>query len=239
MASEIEIRTAHNIVVYYTLATPTERFVGLFVDIVAMCMVSFAISITLSFALDSVALMTILLLIIWSFYHLLFEVFNGGQSPGKMLLKTKVVNLRGLSPTPGEALLRWIFRLLDFTLSIGCVGGISIISSPKNQRLGDLVSGCIVIKKKLSGDISLSRVMSIQDRQREVIYPQVAKYEEKDMILIKEVLARHQRWKNKSTKEAIIALSDKISDDLKINLKGTNRVTLLEDIVKDYVILTR
>lgn len=239
MADEIEIRTAHNIVVYYTLASPIDRLVGLILDLVVMAVLSVAVALTLSFALNSEAFLQVMILLIWSFYHLLFEVFNRGQSPGKMLIKTKVVNLRGLSPSPGEALLRWIFRLLDFTLSVGCVGGISIFSSPKNQRIGDLVSGCIVIKQKKSGDISLARVLSIQDRERQVLYPQVARYEEKDMILIKEVLSRHQKWKNQSTKRAIMTLSDKIAEDLKVSLKTTNRITLLEDVIKDYVVLTR
>jgi len=81
--------------------------------------------------------------------------------------------------------------------------------------------------------------MSIQDRQREVLYPQVVRYQEDDMILIKEVLSRHQKWKNASTKNAIMTLSDKIAEDLKINLKDQSRKELLENVVKDYVILTR
>jgi len=156
-----------------------------------------------------------------------------------MLIKIKVVNLKGLSPTPGEALLRWIFRLLDVTFSAGCVSGICIVSSPKNQRIGDLVSGCIVIKQKQEGDIALSRVLSIQDREHEVKYPQVTLYSEDDMLLIKEVLIRHKKWKNETTRNAIRTLSEKVAADLKLSMQGQNRREILEDLVKDYVVLTR
>ncbi len=239
MSTQIEIRTSHNIVVYYELAKPSERLLALVLDLIAMSFLLGGVALVFGSIPGAEAIMQILILIITSFYHLLFEIFNGGQSPGKKLLKIKVVNLSGVSPTPGEALLRWIFRLLDVTLSLGCVAGLCIVSSPRNQRVGDLVSGCIVVKTKEEGDISLSRVMSIQDRVHEVMYPQVAKYEEKDMVLIKEVLSRHAKWKNRSTKKAIIALSDKVAADLKVNLSGQNRKELLENVVKDYVILTR
>ncbi len=239
MATQIEIRTSHNIVVYYELALPTERLLALVIDITIMGFLLLSVGLVFGSVSGAAAIQQILFLVIASFYHLLFEIFNGGQSPGKRLLKIKVVNLNGVSPTPGEALLRWIFRLLDITLSLGCVAGLCIISSPKNQRVGDLVSGCIVVKTKQQGDISLSRVLSIQAREHEVMYPQVTRYQEKDMVLIKEVLSRHAKWKNASTKKAIIALSDKIAADLKVNLSGQNRKTLLENVVKDYVILTR
>ena len=239
MDSQVEIRTSHNIVVYYELASPWERVLALVIDLMVMSLLMTGVVFLFASIPGAGSIMQILFLLIVSFYHLLFEVFNGGQSPGKKLLKTKVVNLSGVSPTPGEALLRWIFRLLDVTMSLGCVAGLCIISSPKNQRVGDLVSGCIVIKTKERGDISLSRIMSIQQREHTVTYPQVTRYTEKDMVLIKEVLSRHAKWKNASTKKAIIALSDKIAADLKVNLSRLNRKELLENVVKDYVVLTR
>jgi len=74
---------------------------------------------------------------------------------------------------------------------------------------------------------------------REVQYPQVVKYDEEDMMLIKEVLTRHQRWRNENTRDAIFTLSGKVAQDLNIKIQGINRKTLLEDVVKDYVVLTR
>jgi len=117
MADNIEIRTSHNIVVYYTLASPMERVVALILDLVAMGLLTLLASLLFSFLPDNSVIIQMIILVIWSFYHLLFEVFNGGQSPGKMIMKTKVVNLKGLSPTPGEALLRWIGALRHRVIS--------------------------------------------------------------------------------------------------------------------------
>ncbi len=238
MAERIEIRTAHNIVVYFQLAALTERVLSTIVDLIIMVLVAWVIfMIGASIGLDTFS--ATLSFFIVAFYHLIFEVFNAGQSPGKMICKIKAVNMKGIPPNPSEAFQRWVFRMLDVTFSLGALAGLFITSSPRNQRLGDLMSGCTVIKLTKNAGASMERVMRIQEREREIIYPQVAKYSEEDMLLIKDVLQRFAHYKNQSTRKAVLSLSKKIEEDLEIREKRKDKKAFLEDVLRDYVSLTR
>lgn len=238
MAERIEIRTAHNIVVYFELAGLLDRVLSTIVDLIIMFVIAwFLVFMGFAIGLDNLTMTLVFLFI--AFYHLVFEVFNAGQSPGKMLCKIKAVNMRGIPPNPSEAFQRWVFRMLDVTFSMGALAGLFITSSPKNQRLGDLMSGCAVIKLKKNADVPLDRVLRIQDREREILYPQVTQYGEKDMLLIKDVLQRSSMFKNESTRQAIRSLSKKLEQELSITDKRKDKKAFLEDVLKDYVSLTR
>lgn len=238
MAERIEIRTAHNIVVYFQLAPLIERVLSTVVDLVIMMLVAWiTFMIGASMGLETFSGTLAFLLV--AFYHLIFEVFNAGQSPGKMICKIKAVNMKGIPPNPSEAFQRWVFRMLDVTFSMGALAGLFITSSPRNQRLGDLMSGCTVIKLTKDAGVSLERVMRIQERERDIIYPRVAQYSEEDMLLIKDVLQRSAHYKNESTRQAVISLSKKVEDDLEITDKRKDKKAFLEDVLRDYVSMTR
>ena len=238
MAKNIEIKTAHNIVVYYELATLSDRILANLLDL-------FLLAITLSIAGGIMAsigfglLGGVISFLLFSFYHLLCEIMNDGQSIGKRALSIKVVNLKGIAPNHQEAFQRWVFRMLDITFSLGSLACLFITSSPKNQRLGDLIAGCTVIKLKKSSDIDFDRILRMQDREREIAYPSVVKYTDKDMLLVKEVLSRHQKFRNESSRKAVRSLSKKISSELKVSRVRLDHKEFLQDILKDYVSLTR
>ena len=238
MSERIEIRTAHNIIVYFDLARLVERIFSTIVDLIVMTIVVLILMfICGSIGLDNLAMVVSFFIVV--FYHMFFELFNAGQSPGKMMFKIKVVNMRGSPPSSSEAFERWVFRLLDVTFSAGTLACLYITSSPKNQRLGDLMSGCTVIKLKPSADVSLDRVLRIHDRERDILYPQVIKYGEKDMLLVKDVLQRSSMFKNRSTRKVVLSLSKKIEEELNIAVKRKDKKAFLEDVLRDYVSLTR
>lgn len=238
MAKSIEISTAHNIVVYFDLASLLERIVSCIIDLVIVSIVALLLgALIASFGIPSVGWG--IALIIAGTYHLIFEVFNAGQSPGKKLLNLKVVNLKGVPPSPNEAFQRWIFRMVDVTFSLGSLASIFISSSPKNQRLGDLIAGCTVIKLKKSKPVSLDRILRIQERERKIVYPGVTSFKEQDMLLVKEILSRQQKFRNRSTKKALEMMSLKLSKALQVVPAPIDHVTFLENVLKDYVSLTR
>ncbi len=78
-------------------------------------------------------------------YHPLMELLHHGQSIGKTVMHTKVVNVDGTSPTLGGYLLRFILFPIDYALGLGLV---SIILTQRAQRLGDLAAGTMVVKTK-------------------------------------------------------------------------------------------
>ena len=86
-------------------------------------------------------------LVIWG-YFALFEAFWKGQTPGKRLLKIRVIKQSGRGITLFEALARNLLRIVDFFPSLYLVGAIAMLCNRSQQRLGDMVAGTIVIHER-------------------------------------------------------------------------------------------
>lgn len=81
-------------------------------------------------------------------YPVVFESLMEGQTPGKRLMKIRVVKIDGYQAGFGDYMIRWIFRIIDVSFA-GIVGLISMVVSKNNQRLGDIASGTAVISLKI------------------------------------------------------------------------------------------
>ena len=86
-------------------------------------------------------------------YHLFFEIIMNGQSIGKKLMNIKVIGENGGRPALHQYLIRWLTRPFDLVFSLGLAGLLTTIMSKKNQRLGDMAAGTLVIKTKIETDI--------------------------------------------------------------------------------------
>ena len=98
--------------------------------------------------LSSNALKTLLMLLIFGFqwvYFNLFEWLWNGQTPGKRLLNLRVIKVDG-SPVSGiDVLLRNLSRPIDTLGPMGLIGLLMIFVSRKAQRLGDIMARTLVI----------------------------------------------------------------------------------------------
>lgn len=98
--------------------------------------------------LSSNVLKTLLLLLVFGFQWVYFNVFEwmwNGQTPGKRLLSLRVIKVDG-SPVSGiDVLLRNLSRPIDTLGPMGLIGLLMIFISRKAQRLGDLMARTLVI----------------------------------------------------------------------------------------------
>jgi uncharacterized membrane protein SpoIIM required for sporulation len=83
-------------------------------------------------------------------YFVLFEALNGGRTPGKQHMGIRVVMETGHSVTPTAAVIRNLLRLIDcyFPLFPFLPGLLMIFLHGRNQRLGDLAAGTIVVRDR-------------------------------------------------------------------------------------------
>eukprot|EP01037_Dinobryon_pediforme_P008638 gene8638-8730_t len=65
-------------------------------------------------------------------------------------MKIRVISLDGNRPRFSQYLLRWLFRIVDFSVTSWLCGTLSIALTDKGQRLGDLVAGDLT-----DGDVAL------------------------------------------------------------------------------------
>jgi uncharacterized RDD family membrane protein YckC len=85
------------------------------------------------------------LLIVLAYYT--FLEGSGGQTVGKMLLGIQVIREdTGGAPGIGKALIRTLLRVIDGLFAY-LVGFIIVLVSGKNQRLGDMAAGTLVVRK--------------------------------------------------------------------------------------------
>ena len=86
-------------------------------------------------------------LIIWG-YFTLFEAFWNGQTLGKRVMKLRVIKDSGRQITFFEALSRNLLRFVDYLPTLYLVGVITMLCTKRNQRLGDLAAGTLVVHER-------------------------------------------------------------------------------------------
>lgn len=239
----IEVQTTQNVTIDYETAGLGKRILGYLIDFVILVLwiigCIWILSITSSFGMDAVfagdvgaIFIFILIFTPIIFYDLLFEILNDGQSPGKMLMKIKVVNIDGTTPSTSSFLIRWLFRLVDFSMTEGFLGVIMIAVTKKSQRLGDLLAGTTVIDLKLN---NRNRELSITDldfhEDYKVSYVDVLdRLSDKDIQTITSIIEdrrmRDSDYFNQRLADRIKAITGYIYD-------GPDRV-FLKKIVSDY-----
>jgi uncharacterized RDD family membrane protein YckC len=232
----IEIVTSHNISIVYAVASVFERFLATLVDTLIVGMYAMVIG---SVIHSETILFYVLIAPVFLLYHFLFEVFNDGQSIGKKLLKIKVVSLRGKKPEVSDLFLRWIFRMVDVTFSLGMIGVLFILSTLKSQRIGDIIGHTTVINLKGNQAINLKDIEGISDHDHVVKFPKITQYSDKDMLLVKDVINRLKREPNAINRQIALNLVNKLKDDLGLKQVDMSSIAFLEQVLNDYVILTR
>ncbi|WP_149208103.1 RDD family protein [Flavobacterium johnsoniae] len=244
--SELSINTTQNVKINFIAATPGERMGAYFIDlgikisyVIVVLLIIFS-WLNLGQALDSLdmwsrAAVFIVLFIPWMIYSLTLESIFEGQSFGKKLVKIKVVKIDGYQAGFGDYLMRWFFRIIDFSSFYGLVALITIISSKKAQRLGDMVAGTAVITLKNKINISHTILEEIGDAYVPT-YPLVIKLSDNDMRIIKETFHRAVA---KNDHEIIYKLVAKIESVAGIKNQSGNNSDFIRVVLKDYNFYTQ
>src|SRR5262249_41235880 len=100
-------------------------------------------------------------------YWIVPEALWAGKSLGKLALQLRVVDVRGGPVTAGQAIVRNLFRIVDFLPAYYAAGAIAIFVSARNQRLGDMVAGTIVVRDRAAVRLAdLSAAVAAADAAR-------------------------------------------------------------------------
>jgi uncharacterized RDD family membrane protein YckC len=96
-----------------------------------------------------VALLIILVFLLMSGYFVFFEWIWNGQTPGKRWLKLRVIREDGRPISFFEAAVRNLLRNFDIMPSpFYSIGLISVFATERDQRVGDLVAGTVVVRER-------------------------------------------------------------------------------------------
>lgn len=249
MKKSIEITTTQNVTIEYELALLRERGLAWFLDLV---IVLFGYLILLQVFLSIFQgvfsgdrgweiLAVLLPFLAYFLYNILFEIWNIGQTPGKLAMGIKVVRLDGKDPEWSDVVLRAVLHLVDSIFSFSVIGAVLIKTTGKSQRLGDMAANTTVIKIQGSQfQFRLQDILNISTLENyEPVYPQVRNLNEKDMIFIKMALSRLQRYPNPAHEAVVEDLVSQLMPLLQLEQRPLNRVDFLKTLLRDYIVLTR
>lgn len=172
----VEIITPENIAFRYCLAGPFRRLPAFAIDLVIQLFLGGAAWLGLIIAFGSLGALGIgvgLTMLFWFalffFYGGLFETFWNGQTPGKRLLRIRVIGLDGQPINGMQAILRNVLRLIDASplllLQLGIwqfglwqVGLWAATASDRFQRLGDLAAATMVVVEQQARMFAMARI---------------------------------------------------------------------------------
>lgn len=130
-------------------------------------------------------------------YYVFFEMRSSGQTPGKKRMKLRVLSHDGGPVTLGASLARNLLRLVDFLPSSYFVGAIAMFMSSRNQRLGDMAAGTIVvIESQPKPPTALDTAPPPQLRPHDGATWDVTAVTAEEVVLIRAFLARRSSLPN-------------------------------------------
>jgi uncharacterized RDD family membrane protein YckC len=157
------IETPERVPLHFALASIGNRFLACAIDhaiqFLTLALIALASAILANFssierAVASApkwvyAVMILLLFLIFSGYFAFFEWLWSGQTPGKRWLKLRVIREDGRPITFWEASVRNLLRSFDMMpFPFYSIGLISVFSSTRDQRVGDMVAGTVVVRER-------------------------------------------------------------------------------------------
>jgi hypothetical protein len=146
-------------------------------------------------------------------------------------MKIKVISLDGGRPTFSQYLLRWLFRIVDFTLTFQVCGLLSAAISDKQQRVGDMVAGTTLIKTNPRTTINHVVFPNTADAYQPV-FNEASQLSDGDINLVKEVI---QNYLKSGNRDIVYTMANRIKEHLSITLPSDmDSMRFLQTILKDY-----
>ncbi|PJJ83837.1 RDD family protein [Mucilaginibacter auburnensis] len=192
----VRITTSQNIDIEYEIAGLGPRILarildGLLFGLVIIFFVLFPSITSVKLGEIGIAIVVIAFFSLFVFYDLLCEIFMNGQSIGKRVMKIKVISADGGRPTLGQYLLRWLFRIVDFTMTGGVCALICAAVSEKNQRVGDMVAGTVLVRTEPSAKMEAIAFTPPVEEAYTPAFTEASQLKDKDIALIHEVLTNY------------------------------------------------
>ncbi|MEJ7768546.1 MAG: RDD family protein [Chitinophagaceae bacterium] len=188
----IKVTTTQNIEIEYELASLGERILGYLIDRLILCAYLFVILMVLynGNLFEKVGWIPYLFFLPALLYDLVSEILMNGQSVGKKVMNMKVISLDGAQASIAQYLIRWVFRLVDFSGTFNVCAIITVAVTERKQRVGDLVAGTTLIKTTPRTNFQQTSYTPTPAANYTVTFPEVANLADKDMQLIQEVILR-------------------------------------------------
>jgi len=234
--ANIKIPTSFNIDLEFETANLFQRFLAWLIDVFIRIVYLIALSYTIAnFRMGETGSYLVYFFfgaLPMMLYYLVLEIIMNGQTPGKLILNIRVRNMQGGQPGISQHLIRWMFRLIETPVLLfnGLIPLISVLRSPYDQRLGDIVAGTIVVSTKSKGSLSETIFRDMSQVEYTPRFPQILKLSDRDMNKIKTLMDQAIRLNNQ---ELTARVAYRVRDVLEIQTDMLP-AEFLETVLNDY-----
>ena len=124
------------------------RFCAYVIDTIVKVIIIIILRLAFSLVFNSFGGLWIFLLFYFAldwFYHVFFDIFFHGQSPGKRVLGLRVVLNDGSPVSAGASFIRNLLRFVDSYIGLYLIAFLSAAASQAFRRPGDWAAGTLVI----------------------------------------------------------------------------------------------
>jgi uncharacterized RDD family membrane protein YckC len=236
---QLTIDTPEQISLQFSLASIGSRFLALGID-TSFQAAGFFFLIALAQIVNVSSSLRLALLRPWGFavlllaafviyygYFAIFEVWWGGQTPGKRMIGLRVIAVSGRPITPFEAILRNLVRIADQLPGMYAIGILSVFLSSKHQRLGDFAAGTVVVHERPLEAVAAPETPAVRIRYG------ANGLGADEIVVIDAFLRRRDDLPPQRRDRAAAAIASRIRQRLNVGATdGDER--FLEDIVAEY-----
>jgi uncharacterized RDD family membrane protein YckC len=175
------------------------------------------------------AFVILLLFSAWYGYFAIFEIVWRGQTPGKRVLGLRVMSASGRPITPLQAILRNLLRIIDQLPALYAIGIVSVLMSARNQRLGDIAAGTVVVREQATEALQVpAQDAAVQDRLR------ANRLTDQELALIERFLQRRGELDAEVRGRTALQIAGRVRERLGIADSGVNHEDLLERVLAEY-----
>lgn len=147
--NDLTITTPEHVPIRLEPAGAGSRFLAILIDSLLVTAISAAAGMLLMLVLPqglaAALLITLNFVLTWG-WHVFFETRKQGRTPGKRMLRLRVIDARGLPVSLYQSLVRNIVRVLDFAPAFYGIGAVATLTTRSRRRLGDLVADTLVVR---------------------------------------------------------------------------------------------
>jgi uncharacterized RDD family membrane protein YckC len=140
------------------------------------------------------------------FYYAVLEILWSGRSVGKRAFGLRVIDSSGGPVGVRASMTRNLLRIIDVLPFAYLIGTIAIISNKRNQRLGDLVGGTMVVRDETRVEGAARFTTSRQPRGWDV-----AGVTDEDLIVVRSLLARWEEIAPAARERLATDVKDRVS----------------------------
>ncbi len=227
------IQTAQNVSIHQRVAPVSDRIFAYLLDYLIIIGI-YLLILAFWFGVDlgnteSFAFIMLMTLPIF-LYDLLWETFNNGQTPGKMLLKVRVVNIDGSKVSFSALLIRWLLRPIDISMTSGGIAIIFILLTGKGQRLGDIAAKTKVISER--PQVTVKQLQQVQVPDDYVpLFTQVTVFNDEDMQKVNRI---YRSAVSNRDHKMVLKLAAKLSEQMKVPFGETKPLDYVKQVIQDY-----